>query len=282
MAAEGSLPRLDFSCEGKKMMDMRTLGMTIMAGLALSVGLVGCGNLIEDCDPEFDEDCACTLDDDPGVDVTDDCINGETEDQEFCTCTIAGDLLDDDDDDATCGDGVCGDDESCAVDCGDSPSFRFVMVEDLTRNPSGDFPGADVDAISLIKRDGDELFAASLSSDTDVDCAGNRACDPSALLGPPDAIRGGKCFGGQLSQVDASTFTALNGGFAVVQFSDRSRDAKVENGDRLRVYEIGATQCGAFDDDPYRVSVSVSDDLGSFVEVGTGGRGVITIPVTGL
>jgi hypothetical protein len=68
----------------------------------------------------------------------------------------------------------------------------------------------------------------------------------------------------------------------VVRFDDNS-DVTIANGDSIRVYEIGATQCnGSFDDDPYRVAVSVSDNLGTFVEVGRGGVGTVNIPVSGL
>ena len=259
------------------MMNARNILVLLVSTVVFGAVLSGCSDLNDDCDPEFDEGCVCTLDDDPNIDVSDECINGETDDQEFCTCALdedsdEGDLADNNNDNDIDGDGV--DDRS---------SFRFVMVEDLTRNRGGDFPGADVDAISVIKASGDEFFATSFSADTDVDCAGNLACDPSALLGAPDAVRGGSCFNGTVGSVDPTTFTALNGGFAVVQFSEGARDVSVANGDRLRVYEIGATQCnGAFDDDPYRVAVSISDDLGAFIEVGTGGQGVITIPVSGL
>jgi hypothetical protein len=55
----------------------------------------------------------------------------------------------------------------------------------------------------------------------------------------------------------------------------------IENGDTIKVYEVGATLCGRFDDDPFRVSVGVSTDLGTFVEQGEG-HGQIEFPVSGL
>ena len=161
------------------------------------------------------------------------------------------------------------------------PAFRFVLVEDLTAEPSGDFPGADVDAISLIKFSGDEFFAQSLGEDSDVACDGNLACDASALLGAPDVVDNGECFGG--GAPDGSDFTALNGGFVVVGFSSLEDDPVIEVGDSVHVFEIGATECGRFDDDPFRVSVSISAEIsGAFIEVGAGGQGENIIPVTGL
>jgi hypothetical protein len=251
----------------KKMMnfEVKNLELLAMCVLTACFALTACSDLLTDCDPEFDEGCICTLDDDQTIDVTDDCVGGETSDQEFCTCAEENSLGADNNDN------------------NDTPSFRFVMVEDLTVNRGGDFPGADVDAISVIKAGGGEVFASAFSPETDVDCSANLACDPSALLGAPDAVLGGECFDGRLGAVDPSTFTALNGGFAVVQFGSGANDTTIENGDDIRVYEIGATQCsGAFDDDPYSVAVSVSDDLGSFIEMGTGGQGVVTIPISGL
>ena len=162
-------------------------------------------------------------------------------------------------------------------------AFRFVMVEDLTVEPSGDFPGADIDAISVIKASGDEIFAETFEEDTDIDCTGNLACDASGLLGAPDAVdAGGTCFGG--GAPDGSTFTALNAGFVIVQFSSVANgDVTIENGDDIHVYEVGSTECGRFDDDPFRVSVSVADDItGDFEEIGEGGRGNNIIPVSGL
>jgi hypothetical protein len=264
----------------KNMNNFEVDNHTLLAICVLTTcfALTACSDLLTDCDPEFDEGCICTLDDDQSIDVTEDCINGETSDEEFCTCALENNLGGD----PEAGPGG-GEEEEEEEEEENTPSFRFVMVEDLTVNRGGDFPGADVDAVSIIKSSGDEIFASAFSAETDVDCTANLACDPSSILGAPDAVVGGNCFDGRIGNVDPTTFTALNGGFAVLQFGSESRDATIENGDDIRVYEIGATQCsGSFDDDPYSVAVSVSDDLGSFVEMGTGGQGVVTIPISGL
>jgi len=229
----------------------------------------------DDCDPTVDDGCVCTLDED-GSDVGEDCIDGTTEDGSGCTCT-----LDEDDPQPESEPDVEAD-----PDPEPDPqvaAFRFIMVEDQTGNPSGDFPGADVDAISVIKASGDEFFAESFEEDTDISCDGpNLACDASALLGAPDVVDGGDCFGG--GAPDGSDFTALNGGFVIVQFSSVTNgDVAIENGDDIHVFEVGATECGRFDDDPFDVSVSTSDDVtGVFVELGRGGEGNNIIPVTGL
>jgi hypothetical protein len=231
-----------------------------------------------DCDPSLDENCLCTLTEDGSE--ADDCIDGLTEDSQDCACEIIDSV-----------DPVDPTPEADPQEPDPEPeSFRFVMVEDLTANPSGDFPGADVDAISIIKASGDELFAANLHPSSEIDCEGNSACDLNALIGAPDAIdpETGDCFG--LAQprgadVDPTLFTALNGGFVIVDFSSVvNGDVTIENGDQIHVFEIGSTECNAFDDDPFSVSVAiaVSDDVsGSFQEIGVGDGSNIA-PVTGL
>lgn len=240
---------------------------------------VACGDLSEDCDPTVDEGCVCTLDEDDTQDVGDDCIDGTTEDGAGCTCTLddGGDAQPDSQPDSQPGDDPQPEAEP------EAPAFRFILVEDQTGNPSGDFPGADVDAISVIKASGDEFFAESFEAGTEIDCDGNLACDASALLGAPDAVDSdGTCFGG--GSPDGSTFTALNAGFVIVQFSSiESGDVVIENGDDIHVFEVGSTECGRFDDDPFSVSVSTSDDVGgTFIELGDGGTGSNIVPVTGL
>ena len=205
----------------------------------------------------------CTLEDN-GRKV-DDCVGGETDSGRQCSCE--GDLRED----------------GPAVDPVDTqrPTFRFVLIEDLTPTLAGDFPGADIDAVGLIKADETEVFATSVEADTDIECEGNLSCDPSSLLGPPDAVDARGCFGG--GAPDPSRFTSLAGGLAIVGFA-QSAAPSIENGDRIHIYEVGSTECqGNFDDDPYAISVSVSAELsGSFIEIGSGGNGENIIPVSGL
>lgn len=230
----------------------------------------------EECDPEVDADCVCTLDSDAATVVTD-CIDNETDAGEACTCeTVGGDANNAANNTANNANNTANNTANNAPNNTADP-FLFVLVEDTTPNPSGDTPGADVDAIGLVKADGTEVFAATIESD-DLDCTNNTACDTTGILGAPDVVDNGVCFGG--GAVDTTLFTALNGSRVVVSFDG---GAEVENGDSIHVYEIGATECGRFDNDPFRVAVGVSDDLnGTFIEVGTGGEGNNIIPVSGL
>jgi hypothetical protein len=239
---------------------------------ALSLGCFPAGlpSSSLDCDPERDEDCVCFLED-TGEEVND-CVDGETSENEFCACELDRDTTPENPESP----------ESPEEGDPQPPeSFRFVLVEDLTPNPQGDFPGADIDAISVIKANGEEFYAQSFETETDIECEGNLACDPSALLGEQDFIGDGEC-----PAPDAADprFTSLNGGFVIAQFSSISNgDVAIENGDDIHVYEVGSTECGRFDDDPFRVSVSVSDEIGgAFTEVGIGGQGENIVPVTGL
>ena len=155
---------------------------------------------------------------------------------------------------------------------GADDTYRLVLLEDLSVNPSGDFPGADIDAVSLIKANGDEFFAQAVV-DSDISCTGNLSCDPLAMLGSTDVVDPdlGECFGG--GGVTPELFTALNGGWAIFEFSSADNgDVVIENGDKIHVYEIGATECGRYDDDPFSVSVGFSGDS-DFVNLGDYGYG---------
>lgn len=153
-------------------------------------------------------------------------------------------------------------------------AFRFVLVEDTTPTVSGRSPGADLDAISVL-RGGDEFFAVTVE-DSRVDHPDNEFNDVTALLGPSDA------------DCEVQNFTSLGGqrfgGYVIVSFEGSGDDdtLTLRDGDSIKVYEIGAFLCGRFDDDPYRVAVSVSTELGTFIEVGSGGAGGNVIPVSGL
>ncbi len=160
--------------------------------------------------------------------------------------------------------------------------FRFVLIQDDAPSAPGETPGADIDAIGLIKSNGLEVFATTVSDQSDVSCDNNSACDITALLGPPDVIDDSGCFGG--GDVDTTLFVSLNQGFVIASFSgDGNGDQVIENGDAIYVYEIGATECGRFDDEPYTVSVGVSDNnTGTFIELGSTGSGDNIIEIQGL
>jgi hypothetical protein len=227
----------------------------------------------DECDPETDADCVCTLDSDGSV--VNDCIDNETDAGEGCSCETTGAAANNQANNQPANNQPANNQPANNQPAPDP--FLFVMVTDTTPNPSGDTPGADVDAIGLIKADGTEVFAATIESD-DLDCTNNTACDTNGILGAPDVVDNGECFGG--GGVDTTLFTALNASRVVVSFDG---GAEVENGDSIHVYEIGATECGRFDNDPFSVSVGVSDDLdGTFIVIGDGGDGNNIIPVSGL
>jgi hypothetical protein len=152
---------------------------TLLIGLVLMMSLFAAACDLDaesSCDPELDEGCICTLDDDDNIDVTDECVDGETEDLELCTC-----FFEEDEDDPN----NPNPDSEPDNNPDNAGNFRFVMVEDQTVNRGGDYPGADVDAISILKASGGEHFASSISAETDIDCTDNSACDPGNLLGAP-------------------------------------------------------------------------------------------------
>ena len=226
--------------------------------LALTFAAMACEPLggDTDCDPA-DDNCICTYDDGGVCDDPDDLD---------CACTLITD---------TDNDGIP-DDQDDTPD-GDEPNgqaARFVLIEDLTDPIGGDAPGADIDAVSVLKP-GAEYFATAVE-DSHLGGQRNAYMDVSELLGSPD------------SRCEKQNFVSLGGaragGYVILSFGTEDRDVSIENGDSIRVHEIGRTLCPStsYDDDPYSVSVSVSTDLGSFQEIGTGGEGKNTIPVTGL
>jgi uncharacterized protein YegL len=205
----------------------------------------------EDCDPTTDEGCICTDSNGQSCDPND----GD----EDCTCTIVGS-----NNGANNGANNGGNHQA--------PSYRYVLIEDLTSPTSGEYPGADIDAIGLVK--GGSANFATVVEQFSIDSAGNSASDPTQLLGPPNA----NC------EANSGAFTALGGlgNYVIVTFGTTGNDVTIANGDAIEVHELGQTLCGKFDDDPYRVGVSVSDTAGSFIEIGTGGTGSNIIPVVGL
>lgn len=234
--------------------------LILAAALSLSFTAMACEPIggSQDCDPE-EENCICTYE---GGEVCED------PDDLDCACTLIEDADNDgipDDEDQT-PDGENPDE--------DKVKARFVLIEDLTDPIGGDAPGADIDAISVIKNEA-EYFATAVE-DQHLGGQRNAYLDIQEVLGAPDSECEKKNF--------ASLGGARAGGYVVVSFGTANQDVTISNGDSIRVHEIGRTLCPntSYDDDPYRVSVSVSTDLGTFHEIGTGGEGKNTVPVTGL
>lgn len=228
----------------------------VLFGLAgmMAVGLLAClpGGGGAACDPELDDQCVCETDEGEACDDPSDLD---------CSCSLPLSDL--------------GEEDNQDQEGNQKPSLRFVMIEDMTARVAGNAPGADLDAVGLLKANGGERFATAVE-DFELGLAGNEYGNVNEILGSPDANcqkQGFVSLGGQSA-----------GSYVIVSFGTDTEDVIIENGDSIRVYELGSTLCpnAGYDDDPYRVAVSVSTDLGSFIEVGTGGEGRNTLPIRGL
>ncbi len=217
----------------------------------------------ESCDPAEDEECIC---EDFDGDVCDD-------PNDFgCSCTLPfeDDEFEDDFEDE---ENTSNDENEGTRDEETGMSYRFVLIEDLTDPVAGEAPGSDIDAISIVRPNGAEHYATSLE---DYNVGNGSFLDPTELLGAPDS----NCE----KQGFVSLGGAQSGGYVMVSFGTSTEDITINNGDSIKVHELGRTLCpsSSYDDDPYQVGVSVSTELGTFVEIGTGGEGRNVIPVTGL
>lgn len=233
--------------------------LMMMSLLAASVGALAAGCVppgdssagLVSCDPEESDLCVCETDEGEACDDPDDLD---------CSCTMPAPDQEE------------GDEEQ---EPAPAQAARFVMIEDMTPRVAGDAPGADLDAVGLLKASGGEHFATAIE-DFKLGGANNEYANPSELLGAPDA----RC--------QKSGFVSLGGqqagGYVIVSFGTDNNDLTIQNGDSIKVYELGGTLCpgSGYDDDPYSVSVSVSTDLGTFQEIGQGGEGRNILPVRGL
>jgi hypothetical protein len=185
-----------------------------------------------------------------------------------------------------CEDDVCPDSEdeadACEADCNEGDglagTYRFVLLTDLSDPVAGPYPGADIDAVELIKPD--RTHFATTVHDVQISMEGNHAADSTQMVGPPDA----DC------DLESGAFAALGGsatgGYAIFSFGTSTEPVFVENGDTIRVYELGQSLCDEFDDDPYQVSIGVGETIVSFAETGVrladGPAGGTDTPVFGL
>jgi hypothetical protein len=211
-----------------------------------------------------------------------------TADTEECTATAPRlQLVLEEDDEPACGEQVqacqvdsdCAGGEVCEAGCCQEDTqvgatYRFLLIEDLTDPVSGNTPGADIDAIELDKGALGVRYATAVE-DVNIGSRGtNEFDDPQALVGPPD------------SDCQVRNFVALGGyqdlGYVVVSFGTAQEDVTIEPGDSIRVHELGSTLCGQYDDDPYRLAVSVSTNLGDFIEITDSATGAVSITVPAL
>lgn len=179
----------------------------------------------------------------------------------------------DDDDEPCFGDECLDPDDGTNDDGDDELSYRFVLLEDMTDPIAGNAPGSDIDAVA-IEKNGVEFYATSVV-DFNIGAGNNEYIDPTEALGAPD------------SQCEKKNFVSLGGkqadGYLILEFSDPSRDVTIDPGDQIIVYELGNAVCPTqptWDNDPTAVSISVSDDRGSFeyLFVTGDGQNVVTVP----
>lgn len=267
-----------------------------LSALAFGQGLVACGDdsAAEECDPDTSATCVCTDAEDAACDpdTDDDCTCAETG-QDLCaevtcgageTCEAeTGQCIPEVSAGCQAGAGqqcVCldGSGASCAegsdgCTCTAETAYRFVLIEDMTQGATGEYPGADLDAIGLTPLgESAPVYATTVE---DFNLGGGSAQDTSQVLGAPDAA------------CDASSgkFTALGGqaadGYVIVGFSSSTADVTFSKGAQITVHEVGVTECpgSTFDDDPYNVSISVSSDRGTFTQIGEAANGTATITV---
>lgn len=234
-----------------------TINLMSILAMVLMGTMVACLPLEDQCDPELDDACICETPE------GDSCEDPEDLD---CTCSFP---VNDGAEEPEEGSGSGSENENPGV-------ARFVLIEDMTPLTAGDAPGVDLDAVSILKAGGGgEKFATAIE-DAQIGGSMNEFKDVSQALGEPD------------SACKKQNFVSLggkeNGGFVVLSFASENEDVVLENGDSVRVYELGQTFCNnsTYDDDPYSVSISVSTNLGTFVEIGEGGVGKNTVLVSGL
>lgn len=191
------------------------------------------------------------------------------------------------------GDGTTGDADATTTDTVDNDTgtdpvpvpYQYVLIEDLS-DTGGEDPGADIDAVVLIK-DGVRSYAGRpvayfFPADTEP-----LRSNEFEVVDEPDAHTEYPASTG-ICLVDGS-FASLGGvgGYILVEM-----DEEIENGDTLEVIEIGG---GCFFGDngedearaeEVQVSVSTADDLdGTWAVIGTGtstSSPIISFTVTAL
>ncbi len=176
--------------------------------------------------------------------------------------------------------------EICVPDkVGDKEVYRYVRIDDVsdacTKDEDGkchaDDPGADIDAVVLIKPDGNMFYAAKVAGYMRSDglLAGERydpqtpvATDPQKAVGKPDSFvnypnADAKC---AYYLDDAKTehpYVSLGGknGFVALEMAEA-----IEAGDKIDVLEVGAcSENGGKPEtkaEPIKLQISVSQDKG--------------------
>jgi hypothetical protein len=164
---------------------------------------------------------------------------------------------------------------------GQSADLFFVRIADdldnatLADDCGAGNPGADIDAIVLVRPDGTEFFASTVEEDADVAggvCDTNDKDDINTVLGQPDGCAKDlgcgcgdhgyptnpecDCADGDKKWVG---YYSLNGGAIIVSFE---QSAELLCGDQVAVYEMYNPEV-AGSEETYQVAYG--DDLGNFI-----------------
>lgn len=155
-----------------------------------------------------------------------------------------------------------------------TPSYEWVRIDDLSNATGGGDPGADIDAVVLVKSGQSPVYATSVGSYA-ASPANVNANDPNQLLGAPDAFENYPDV--TTCRVDMGFVSLGGGGYITARMG-----APIEQGDQLDVLEVGGCSYGtgtAFAD-AIRLQVSTSSDVnGSWVVVGEGSGPLISTTV---
>jgi hypothetical protein len=207
------------------------------------------------------------------------------------------------------------DTHKCEVSTNVDPQFKFVRVDDLSdpceKDSDGlchlDDPGADIDAIALVKTGKATTYAKTVKGYVRSDGAtetvalvvdGKKpAVDPTKAIGEPDSFLSyatsgtsdGKCVYYSDTEKTIHPYVSLGGkgGYIIVEMSE-----KIEAGDKIDVLEVGKCTLQNTSQDKVQtaqsekiqVQVSVNDKDGWKVigegEATSDNKGVVTFEVT--
>jgi hypothetical protein len=163
---------------------------------------------------------------------------------------------------------------------GQGAGLFCVRILDNQNNPTltdcNTNPGADIDAVVLVRPDGTEFYAAAVELDVDFTgdiCPANDASDLNTVLGVPDgclkALGCGcgdygyagnpdcKCSGGD---EDYTGYYSLNGGAVIIWFEENE---ELLCGDQIVVYEMWNPDIAGAEEG-YRVAYG--DENGNWVD----------------
>ncbi len=151
------------------------------------------------------------------------------------------------------------DNETDPNDDTEAASWPLIVIENASNNLDGQDPGADIDAVELIKANG-QRFTLREVVEFELHSEADNAL--SNVLGPPDATE--RC------EVDRDQFAGLGeDGYFVASFGP---GVMIEPGDVITVHEFG-TQCGDdYFNDAWTLYVTGEDPSSEWVQMcyGTG------------